>query len=363
LKKISVITNVLPSYRNDFVTRLIGSELIDVTFYVQKELKGVKHDLIEVDENRDNIKYVKSLTLGKNKLVFQFLPFVRLLFSTDVYVFTGNPRVLSTLLFSFILYFLKKDVVMWGHVHTAGASPFTENIRLKWWSIFGKALVYTEREKTHLEATGFTGEIVSINNGLNYQKIEAIRNKQEKHDRYHNGNYVSCARLLKKNRFDILIEHIPKVLEVNPHFTWEIIGDGDEFDNLTKLVDSMSLSQVVKFHGAIYDENIIASIFTKAKFLIHPGAIGLSALHALSYSLPIITHNVENEHMPEFSVLKNSFNSILYNKPENIYEGIKTAFALDEDEYDKLVINATYIPLHVHNTEIMAKRFIEIVKR
>jgi glycosyltransferase involved in cell wall biosynthesis len=37
-----------------------------------------------------------------------------------------------------------------------------------------------------------------------------------------------------------------------------------------------------------------------SQVLMHPGAIGLTLLHAFAYGLPVITHNDAKKHGPEF---------------------------------------------------------------
>ena len=53
---------------------------------------------------------------------------------------------------------------------------------------------------------------------------------------------------------------------------------------------------------------------------LYPGYIGLSLVHALWYGLSVITHDNLLRHAPEFTVLKDKFNSI--NIKENNHDDL-----------------------------------------
>ncbi|WP_066018665.1 hypothetical protein [Endozoicomonas atrinae] len=236
MKKVCLVTNVLPSYRKDFIQRLIKSKDIDIKIYCQRELQGSKHNCIDEEVLNGSVQYVKHYTIGNNKLVFQFLPFYRMLTSFDYYVFTGNPRVVSSVILSTILFLLGKKTVVWGHVHTAGASKITEKIRLSWWKFFSGALVYTEKEKRDLSQLGFNGSVTSLNNGLNYSEVIKAKEKNSNpyFDRYKDGCFVSCCRLIGKNKLDLFVDVFSKLVEENDSLQWVIIGDGAEREKLEK---------------------------------------------------------------------------------------------------------------------------------
>ncbi|WP_066018664.1 glycosyltransferase [Endozoicomonas atrinae] len=123
-----------------------------------------------------------------------------------------------------------------------------------------------------------------------------------------------------------------------------------------------SLSGHIEMVGAIYNEDEIAKILMKAKFFIHPGAVGLSILHALSYNIPVITHNDGNNHMPEFCVLEDGVNSLLYDNKQGLLSTVKSALSLPRADYQQLAKNCSDVPEYSHNTRVMAERFIQAMK-
>ena len=141
--------------------------------------------------------------------------------------------------------------------------------------------------------------------------------------------------------------------------SYDIIGDGPLRSYYDNQVKRLGLEDVVNFHGAIYDESKLAKLFNSATFLVHPGAIGLSALHSLSYSVPIVTHDNPYEHMPEFSVLSHLKNSFLYSSETNLSKVLRDIFSIDNDEYIKLIYSCSEVVRNKYNSRVMAKRLLE----
>ena len=96
------------------------------------------------------------------------------------------------------------------------------------------------------------------------------------------------------------------------------IGDGPIASLLRKKAEKMM--EQVTFLGAVYDEELIASLLWNADLCISPGNVGLTALHSMAYGTPVATHNDFAEQMPEY---------------EAIIEG-RTGFFFDRNSVDDL---------------------------
>ena len=70
---------------------------------------------------------------------------------------------------------------------------------------------------------------------------------------------------------------------------FRIIGDGDEFEYVKKWIDDNGMNDVIVLEGAIYDENILANMFSRAYACISLGQAGLSVQKAMGYGVPYIT--------------------------------------------------------------------------
>lgn len=78
------------------------------------------------------------------------------------------------------------------------------------------------------------------------------------------------------------------------------IGDGSESEKLRDLVKNLGLIQQVWFFGACYDERKNAELIVNADLCVAPGNVGLTAMHALVFGCPVISHNDFKWQMPEF---------------------------------------------------------------
>ena len=72
------------------------------------------------------------------------------------------------------------------------------------------------------------------------------------------------------------VEHIPVL---------NIVGDGDEAQELKQYVIDNKLTDTVIFHGAIFDEAILSSFFQKALLCISPNQAGLSVAKSMGYGV------------------------------------------------------------------------------
>jgi glycosyltransferase involved in cell wall biosynthesis len=82
-----------------------------------------------------------------------------------------------------------------------------------------------------------------------------------------------------------------------------MIGDGKDRKDLEQLAVDLKLNDRVWFYGACYEEATIASLLYNADVCVSPGEVGLTAMHAMSYGTPVITHNDFSQQMPEFEAI------------------------------------------------------------
>lgn len=358
-----MITNIVPEYRRGFVARLAASNKSRVVFFCQRELQGINHSVVSEDDFPGVIRYVPHVSLGANKLTWQFLPFFKLLVDFDVLVFTGNPRVVSSVALSVIARLFRKKIIVWGHVRTAGSDGWSRRLRLYWWFMFPTALTYTEQEILELENCGYRGRVISINNGVDYHLItenfSAIGLTIDPLKRLEACRILTCCRLIDKNKIGELIDAVGDVVPEFDGLRCDIIGDGPLRSLFAEKVKQLGLENIIFFHGAIYDESQLAPLFNSATFLVHPGAIGLSALHSLCYSVPIVTHDNPREHMPEFSVLRDSENSVLYASGACLADVLRQILSIDQAKYIQLVSTSSQMVRERYNARVMARRFLE----
>lgn len=366
VKRVAIITNVIANYREDFYRRILADEFMAITVFCQDAIPGM--NLKTVHENfAKNVKLIKSIGLAKEKIAWQFLPFWDLYKNHDVLFFYGNPRVLSNVIYSVLFKILGKKVIIWGQAHTAGANPIMEKIRLAWWRFFDYLFLYTDNEIEYLQNKGFkTQKMLGMNNGLNQDEIDHAKAQWsakrlaewKKQQGIENKILLlSCARLEPKNQFELMIPALAKLCETNPKILWCVIGQGQQEAALRNAVKQAGLDDHVLWLGAIYDENELAPWFLSSTLFIHPGAIGLSLLHAFGYALPVITHNDMTNQMPEIAAFKHEVNGLAFEKgsSSSLLDIIEAYFS--NQDSNKLSQNAYETAKIKFNTKVMAERF------
>lgn len=370
--RVAIITNVVASYRLGFYRELCKQPNIEVTVFCQDRLPGFNLSLVH---NEIPCKVVELPFVGtERRLAWQRLPVRRLWRDFDVLVFTGNPRVLSTVLWATVLRRAGKRVAIWGQAHTAGARTWTERLRRLWWQRFETILVYTDREATELRETGFTTQrVIALNNGLDQHEIDrsivhwtADRLVRWRADRGIKDRPVllSSARLVQKNRFDLMVDALAALRPRYPEILWCVIGDGPASSGLKAQAQARGVSDQIVWIGPLYDEDLLAPWFLSSRALVHPGAIGLTLLHAFGYGLPVITHDDLSNHMPEIAALEPGISGRLFDRGSVSALQESIAWALENPAVvSEMGRAAQQVARHRFNTAIMAVRFIRMLDK
>jgi len=265
-------------------------------------------------------------------------------------------------------------VIIWGQVHSAGASPLLEKIRLLWWRWADALFVYTDEEVKQLQKHGFTTKpIIGMNNGLNQRAIDACASQwtverltawKTVQNLHGIPVVLSCARLIEKNEFQLMVTALADLRRRGMSCIWLVIGDGPLRESLKEQAKLEGVADQISWQGEIYPEEELAPWFLSADLFVHPSAIGLSLLHAMGYGLPVITHGNADKHMPEFAAFIADETGLTFQQGD----------AKDlADKIEQLLVNAQLrksygkqareITRRQYNTDIMADRFIGLVNK
>jgi glycosyltransferase involved in cell wall biosynthesis len=118
-----------------------------------------------------------------------------------------------------------------------------------------------------------------------------------------------------------------------------VVGDGEEADALR--AEAQHYPWVV-FHGGLYDAEQIRKVSLECFAGCYPGTAGLSVVHMMSLSLPVITHNNLRAHGPEPSFIRDGVSGWLYDHrdPEqSLYRAVR-ALASDPVKVAEMQQNA-----------------------
>jgi glycosyltransferase involved in cell wall biosynthesis len=92
-----------------------------------------------------------------------------------------------------------------------------------------------------------------------------------------------------KRILDLLYSYNMYVKSVTSPLSFHIVGSGDEYSKAVAFVRKENLDSLVVFHGSVFDENLLQSLFNKALFCTSPFQAGLSVLKSFGYSTPFLT--------------------------------------------------------------------------
>lgn len=253
----------------------------------------------------------------------------------DAIVFNWNVRVLSLPLA--IRKARKKNcgVVLFGHGFSKNETALRRGLR-NW--IGRKAdcvLVYSESARQDLIQDGFEPQRVFVApNSVDQSEIQAARadwlsrpgdleafrranglETGEKESGTRSPVLIFVARLDPLRRLDMLLEAMPTIAKAHPGVQLVVIGGGSELEPLKQQAARLGLNgeaggtsgAKVRFLGAVYGEPNIAPWFLSSDLMVFPSHMGLSALHAMGYGVPVITCNNASKHGPEFDVIRDVF--------------------------------------------------------
>lgn len=371
--KVAIITNIIPSYREHFYDIVLKNNIFRVEVFCQATIKG-SNVKSSHEKYGEQVHIIKSYSpFESERLVFQFLPIIKLFKEFDILVVDGNLRHISQALLSTIFKLMGKKIIIWSNVFTFGGSKQKQTFRLKWWKMFDNFLMYTEKDVVELIKMDFKNKnILAINNGLNQNLIDDQRQSwdndllfkfKKKHDINSENIIISSGRVNEVNEHALTIEAIKIVKKTIPDILWVVIGNGSELENLKDISKKNGLDNNILWLGEIYDEEKKCPWFLISKAFVHSGPIGLSLFNAFGYSLPVITHDSVSYHGPEFSLFENGKTGYLF-QYKNVNDLALKIIALTQSDSEVYEIrkNVYDIVRAKNNTDIMASQFIKMIK-
>jgi glycosyltransferase involved in cell wall biosynthesis len=228
----------------------------------------------------------------------------------DTIIFLGTMYYITTWLGAIIAKIRGKKVIFWTHGYIKDEKNLKGFIRYIFYSLADEILVYGQRAKDILISKGFPKERVSlIYNSLDYDNQKLIRTKSNtiyKNNTFFKNNlpvFGFIGRLTIQKKIDLLLITLSEINKDGPKANLLIIGDGEQMEVLKIKAKKLGLDDYVCFYGACYDENKIFELISLMKVIVSPGEVGLTAIHSLSFGVPVITHNRFDMQMPEYEAV------------------------------------------------------------
>ena len=92
------------------------------------------------------------------------------------------------------------------------------------------------------------------------------------------------------------------------------IEDNDYHGVVESLANTLGTIKNVWFYGPSYNEEELSNILYNADLCVAPGNIGLTAMHAMVYGCPCISHNDFKWQMPEFEAIKDGVTGTFFER-------------------------------------------------
>ncbi len=221
------------------------------------------------------------------------------------YIFLGNPYIASTWLYAAIARLRGRRVLFWTHGWRNGAPNARERLRNLFYKLAHGLLLYGRRAEMIGKSMGFSpSSLHVIYNSLDYEQQRKVRLRLERETKKRPSRlYFLCiARLTRTVRLDLAITALRILREKDRlQVPLVLIGDGPARDELVALAKTEGVE--VSFLGELYDEEVIGEQIFHARAVVSPGKVGLTAMHALAYGVPVITHDRFAAQMPEFEAI------------------------------------------------------------
>lgn len=316
-KTVFNFSNIFPHYSKPSWLEFINSSDYKMYFgFDEFDKRGIK--LVNINNEIDPIHHnrffkLKNIYVLKSKLIFQFGVIIRCLFKKfDVAIFLGDMKILSTWVAALICRFRRIEVVFATHGIYGNESKIKLFVRLLFYRLANKLLVYENRSKRLLVKYNFSLDNIYIFfNSLNYDfqttLYKRLLSSRVKELNFFEDNtkptIIFIGRLTSSKKINLLIN---AVINLKFKYNLLIVGDGPEREKLKKL--SNDYKNHIFFHGAVYDEVVLSKLIFNSSLCVSPGNVGLTAVQSLSYGTPVITHNNFNNQMPESEIIKDGFN-------------------------------------------------------
>lgn len=357
LRRVAVVYPHYPHYRRpvfDCLRNSINYEF-EFLFSLGSPRKGIK---LERPNPADKVLPV----FRARNILFQFGAFSDILSSKyDVYIFLGNPYILSTWVYASIARLRGIPVLFWTHGWLRKEVGLKGRIRKVFYSLASGLLLYGERARTIGISEGFDPlNLHVIYNSLDYNEQNSRRIKLEREERAQQTHpyFVCVARLSPELEMELAFLALAQLEQSKGLRTKLVLIGGGECESELKATAKL-LNLDVDFRGPIYDEDIIAHEIFNAVAVLSPGKVGLTAMHALAYGTPIITHGDFDEQMPEVEAITPGVTGDFFERgnPKDLAEIMLKWLALGEnDEMHNLAIRT----IEAKYTPIAQRNFIEL---
>lgn len=123
---------------------------------------------------------------------------------------------------------------------------------------------------------------------------------------------VFVGRILDSKHLDYILDCLAMAVQRNKPFNFLCVGTGPMMDSLKDITRKLKICEFVYFYGETFDAETLARLIGQAAVCVSPGSVGLTAIHAMSCGIPVITHDRFDIQGPEFEAIRPGVTGDLY---------------------------------------------------
>ncbi|MCP4773747.1 MAG: glycosyltransferase [Planctomycetaceae bacterium] len=295
-------------YRESVFNRIASDPRIDFTICCGKKSPYQKMRNFEPQPPL-KIKWVKNFVVNITQMhfiVWQWGAIINLVRTRpNVLILLGaDPHILSSFPLFFIAKILRVKVCWWSHATLAGQGFLGRWLRLFFYKHADGILAYDEVGRLRLEKAGVEpSTMTTIWNCLNDADYKLSANDQQVTENDRTIRVLYIGRLYRDKKMRLLIEAAAILKDRGVTFVVDIVGDGPELTATKEKSIALDLNDVIRFHGAKYDDDL-TQFLSKADIGVIPSWAGLSAIQYMASGIPVITEeNRGINHPPEVSAI------------------------------------------------------------
>ncbi len=348
-KKILFITYKLQNYRIPILNIIGNQEDIDLT---------VAHSAQKFDDSSNNFTEIILDFKKIGPFTFYDSAFKEVVKKQDVVVCMFYLQNMS--FFKLVLSRKRKfKLIFWGiGVRASYTSDFdTPTIMNKvrnYWARRSDAMIfYTQYVKDKYVKNGFPESKLFV-------MPNTVKVNEYDEDSTSRKDLLFVGTLYKvKKIFELLeaYEQAKRLTDKLPKL--QIVGKGEEYDTIAQWIESTDNQDNIILHGAIYEESILAKMFTSSIVCLSPGQAGLSVLKSFGYGVPFVTHKNAITGGERLNIIDGE-NGILFNEDSELVE-ILVDVAQNREKYLEMGQKAKHFYNTQRTPQNMANGFIDAV--
>ena len=299
---------------------------LDIDFYFGDHYLNVK----KMDYTLLHHKVVEVKNVNWGSLVWQINTIKLAWAKYDVIIMLGEPKCISSWFIMILSRIFGKRFYFWTHGwygHEGWIKSFTKRI---YFGLANGSMLYGEYARQLMIKQGLCAKkLTVIHNSLAYDTHTILRKELIDNSTFYNhfGNekptVVFIGRLTKVKKLDQILIAQSICQKKGCLFNVTFIGDGTEEIILKELTMTLNLQEHVWFYGPSYDEKELSQLLYDANLCVAPGNIGLTAIHAMTFGCPCISHNDFKWQMPEFEAIKEGITGAFFER-DNVEDLART---------------------------------------